>query len=68
MLLARRDTQDKDSLTPESNVYSRSDAAAAMDPAAFVFSETRSERELASAAKEYGEDVSLSENMMLSTL
>lgn len=60
--LARKDTQDKDSLKPESNEYSKSGsdhAAAAMDPAAFDSSQIRPEQELASAAREAGGDVSL---------
>ena len=66
-LLARKDTQDKDSLKPESNEYSKSgsdQAAAAMDTAAFDPRQTRPEQELASAAREAGEDVSSCEDML----
>lgn len=65
--LARKDTQHKDSLKPESDEYSKSgsdDAAAAIDPAAFGSSQTRPEQEMASAAKESGENVSSSEDML----
>jgi len=58
---ARKDTQDKDSLKPEPNEYSKSgsdDAAAAVEKAAFDPSQTRPEQEHASAAKESGSDVS----------
>lgn len=47
MFLARRDSQDKNSLKPESNEYSKSgsdDAAAAMDPAAFDARQTTPEQ------------------------
>jgi hypothetical protein len=59
--LARKDTQDKDSLKPEPNEYSKSgsdDAAAAVEKAAFDPSETRPEQESATAEKESGSDVS----------
>ena len=61
--LARKDTQDKDSLKPEPNEYSKSgsdDAAAAVEGAAFDPSETRPEEAHARAAKESGSDVSVS--------
>ena len=59
--LARKDTQDKDSLKPEPNEYSKSgsdDAAAAVEGAAFDPNQTRPEQEHASAEKESGSDVS----------
>jgi hypothetical protein len=59
---ARKDTQDKDSLKPEPNEYSKSgsdDAAAAVEKAAFDPSETRPEQESATAEKESGSDVSI---------
>lgn len=61
--LARKDTQDKDSLKPEPNEYSKSgsdDAAAAVEGAAFDPNQTRPEQEHASAAKESGSEVSSS--------
>ena len=61
--LARKDTQDKDSLKPEPNEYSKSgsdDAAAAVEGAAFDPNQTRPEEEQSRAAKESGSDVSLS--------
>ncbi|GAB7328956.1 hypothetical protein MBLNU13_g00826t1 [Cladosporium sp. NU13] len=57
--LARKDTQDKDSLKPEPNEYSKSgsdDAAAAVEGAAFDPNQTRPEEEHARAAKESGSD------------
>jgi len=60
--LARKDTQDKDSLKPEPNEYSKSgsdDAAAAVEQAAFDPNQTRPEQEQASAEKESGGEVSL---------
>ena len=60
--LARKDTQDKDSLKPEPNEYSKSgsdDAAAAVEQAAFDPNQTRPEQEQATAAKESGSEVSL---------
>lgn len=60
---ARKDTQDKDSLKPEPNEYSKSgsdDAAAAVEGAAFDPSQTRPEQAHARAEKESGSDVSLS--------
>ena len=60
---ARKNTQDKDSLKPEPNEYSKSgsdDAAAAVEGAAFDPNQTRPEEEHARAAKESGSDVSLS--------
>ena len=65
--LARKDTQDKDSLKPEPNEYSKSgsdDAAAAVEGAAFDPSETRPEEAHARAAKESGSDVSLSTSLL----
>jgi hypothetical protein len=59
---ARKDTQDKDSLKPEPNEYSKSgsdDAAAATEKAAFDPSSTRPEEEQAIAGKESGGDVSI---------
>ena len=59
--LARKDAQDKDSLKPLPNEYSKSgsdDAAAATEKAAFDPSSTRPEEEQATAAKESGGDVS----------
>jgi hypothetical protein len=58
---ARKDTQDKDSLKPEPNEYSKSgsdDAAAATEKAAFDPSSTRPEEEQAMAGRESGDDVS----------
>ena len=58
---ARKDTQDKDSLKPEPNDYSKSgsdDAAAATEKAAFDPSSTRPEEEQATADRESGGDVS----------
>lgn len=58
---ARKDTQDKDSLKPEPNEYSKSgsdDAAAAVEQAAFDPNQTRPETEQATADKESGSDVS----------
>jgi hypothetical protein len=60
--LARKDTQDKDSLKPEPNEYSKSgsdDAAAAVEQAAFDPNQTRPEQEQATAEKESGSEVSL---------
>lgn len=60
---ARKDAQDKDSLKPEPNEYSKSgsdDAAAATEKAAFDPSQTRPEEERATAGRESGGDVSLS--------
>jgi hypothetical protein len=60
-ILARKDTQDKDSLKPEPNEYSKAgsdDAAAAVEKAAFDPSETRPEQESATAERESGGDVS----------
>ncbi|KAM0707927.1 hypothetical protein Q7P35_004576 [Cladosporium inversicolor] len=57
--LARKDTQDKDSLKPEPNEYSKSgsdDAAAAVEQAAFDPSQTRPEQEQATAEKESGSE------------
>ena len=59
--LARKDTQDKDSLKPEPNEYSKSgsdDAAAAVEQAAFDPNQTRPEQEQATADKESGGEVS----------
>jgi hypothetical protein len=59
---ARKDTQDKDSLKPEPNEYSKSgsdDAAAAVEQAAFDPNQTRPEQEQATAEKESGSEVSL---------
>lgn len=59
-LLARKDTQHKDSLKPEPNEYSKSgsdDAAAAVENAAFDPKQTRPEQEHASAEHESGRDV-----------
>lgn len=56
---ARRDTQDKDTLKPEPNEYSKSasdDAAAAVEKAAFDPSQTRPEQEQASAEKQTSSD------------
>jgi hypothetical protein len=64
---ARKDTQNKDSLKPESNEYSKSgsdQAAVAMETAAFDPRQTRPEQELASAAREAGGDVSSSEDVL----
>lgn len=58
---ARKDTQDKDSLKPLPNEYSKSgsdDAAAATEKAAFDPSSTRPEEEQATAGRESGGDVS----------
>jgi hypothetical protein len=58
---ARKDTQDKDSLKPLPNEYSKSgsdDAAAATEKAAFDPSSTRPEEEQATADRESGGDVS----------
>ena len=58
---ARKDTQDKDSLKPEPNEYSKSgsdDAAAATEKAAFDPSSTRPEEEQNIAGRESGGDVS----------
>lgn len=55
--LARKDAQDKDSLKPEPNEYSKSgsdDAAAAVEDAAFDPSKTKPEEAHASAEKESG--------------
>jgi hypothetical protein len=67
-ILARKDTQDKDSLKPEPNEYSISgsdDAAAAVEKAAFDPSETRPEQESATAERESGSDVSLEFSLCL---
>ena len=59
--LARKDAQDKDSLKPEPNEYSKSgsdDAAAATEKAAFDPSQTRPEQEKETAGRESGGDVS----------
>ena len=59
--LARKDTQDKDSLKPEPTEYSKSgsdDAAAATEKAAFDPSSTRPEEEQNIAGRESGGDVS----------
>lgn len=59
--LARKDTQDKDSLKPEPNEYSKSgsdDAAAAVEQAAFDPNQTRPEQQQATAEKESGNEVS----------
>jgi hypothetical protein len=61
LLAARKDTQDKDSLAPLPNEYSKSgsdDAAAAVEKAAFDPNETRPEQESEIAEKESGSDVS----------
>ncbi|KAM0723969.1 hypothetical protein Q7P37_000960 [Cladosporium fusiforme] len=58
-LLARKDTQHKDSLKPEPNEYSKSgsdDAAAAVENAAFDPKQTRPETEKASAEAESGSE------------
>ncbi|KAK0875839.1 hypothetical protein LTR87_010359 [Friedmanniomyces endolithicus] len=57
--LARKDAQDKDSLKPEPNEYSKSgsdDAAAAVDDAAFNPDVTSPEEEQASAKEQSGSD------------
>ncbi|KAK0281286.1 hypothetical protein LTR35_007662 [Friedmanniomyces endolithicus] len=57
--LARKDTQDKDSLKPEPSEYSKSgsdDAAAAVDDAAFNPDITSPEQEQASAKEQSGSD------------
>lgn len=58
---ARKDTQDKDSLKPEPNEYSKSgsdDAAAAVEGAAFDPQKTSPEEQQATADRESGSDVS----------